>query len=67
MQPIMGMQPKIVFETPTGQNLLVTSEMRYMPRVGESFKIAGKSYTVKSIEHSIAADLTGHLISILVQ
>jgi hypothetical protein len=67
VQPITGMQPKIVFETPSGQNLLVTSEMRYMPRVGETVKISGKSYTVRSIEHSITDDLTGHLISILVQ
>ena len=67
VQPITGMQPKIVFETPSGQNLLVTSEMRYMPRVGELIKIAGKSYTIKSIEHSITDDLTGHLILILVQ
>jgi len=59
------MQQKIaIIESATGQNLFTSSEMRTLPRVGETFKIGGKEYTVNGVEHSITDDPKNHLILI---
>jgi hypothetical protein len=60
------MQEKIVVESATDENLFTSSEMRTVPRVGETFKIGDEEYTVNSVEHSITDDLKNHLIRIRV-
>jgi len=60
------MQEKIVVESATDEHLFTSSEMRTVPRVGETFKIGGKEYTVNTVEHSITDDLKNHLIRIRV-
>jgi hypothetical protein len=47
VQPTVGMQLKTVFQSLSGANFLTTSEVRYVPRVGEQFRISGKTYTIK--------------------
>ncbi|HXP81174.1 MAG TPA: hypothetical protein VN976_14810 [Verrucomicrobiae bacterium] len=70
--PHESFQKVIVREIETN-DLLLSREMREIPRVGETLKIAsggkgyGKTYTVKSVEHRFAAKLDIHHIDIFVQ
>jgi hypothetical protein len=59
----------VQFEGPNGENCLtVKGGMHSVPRVGDSFKVEpGKQYVVKSVEHTISADLKNHLIWIHLQ
>lgn len=61
------MREKVVIESGGGQNLLTSSEMWTVPRVGETFKVGGKAYTVKSVEHNITVNVDEHLILVRVE
>jgi hypothetical protein len=53
---------KVVFQSATGANLLVTGEMKTFPRVGEKFTILGRTYVVDHVEHTISDGLAQHQI-----
>jgi hypothetical protein len=62
-----GMLEQVVVQRVSGQNLFSSSEMRTVPRVGETFNIGGQEYFVKRVEHSITNDQKEHQIWIHVE
>jgi hypothetical protein len=70
--PDESFQKVMVREIDTN-DLLLSRDMREIPRVRETLKIAsgakgyGKTYTVKSVEHRFAAKLDIHHVDVFVQ